>query len=298
MRTMLALVPAVVVTAAVAWPTALRRSPGRRELILLGAALLVVLVASGSIGAVYRLVLHSIRWLLPATAVAAVALLGRDDARGPAAALRRARLVLLLSVTAVSTLVQFPFTVAIYFCYVAPLVLLTVAALLAYLDRPVPAWLPGVPLAFCGAFALLWMNTSPLNDMDASHEPYPEVRPMRLERAGLLAPLWQAGVYEATVDVVREHARGEYIWASPDVPQVYFLSGYRNPTRSLFEFFEDSTGRSTRVLQALEEHHVNVIVLNTSPQFSPRISLPFFRQLAKRYPNSILVGPNLIKWRD
>jgi hypothetical protein len=121
---------------------------------------------------------------------------------------------------------------------------------------------------------------------------------MRLDRAGLLVPLWQAGQYEAAVDVVRQHAHGEYIWASPDVPQLYFLSGYRNPTRSLFEFFDDTTGGSARVLRSLEEHHINLVVLNTSPQYSPRISLDLYRVLAKRYPNSALVVPYLIKWRE
>jgi hypothetical protein len=153
-------------------------------------------------------------------------------------------------------------------------------------------------VAFCAAFAVLWLNDSPLNDMDVSHEEYPDVRPMRLDRAGLLVPLWQAGQYEAAVDVVRQHAHGEYIWASPDVPQLYFLSGYRNPTRSLFEFFDDTTGGSARVLRSLEEHHINLVVLNTSPQYSPRISLDLYRVLAKRYPNSALVVPYLIKWRE
>jgi hypothetical protein len=298
LRTMLALVPAVAMTAAVAWPRDVRTRLGGRQLALLGAALVAVLVASGSMGSVYRLILSSIRALVPVMAVASVALLARDGDRGRAATLRRARLVLLLCVTAVCTLVQFPFTVAVYFCYVAPLVVLTAAALLAYLHRPVPVALPAMAVAFCTAFSVLWLNDSPLNDMDVQHQPYPEVRPMRLDRAGLLVPLWQAGQYEATVDVVRQHARGEYIWASPDVPQLYFLSGYRNPTRSLFEFFDDTTGRSARVLRALDEHHVNLVVLNISPQYSPRISLDFYRALATRYPNSALVEPYLIKWRE
>ena len=298
LRTMLALVPAVAVTAAVTWPRGSSLSLGRRELTLLGVALAIVLIASGSVSGVYRAVLDAIRALVPVIAVTSAALLSRDRDAGAAAALRRARLVLLLSVTAVCVLVQFPFTVAIYFCYVAPLVVLTAAALLAYLDRPVPVALPAMGVAFCAAFAVLWLNDSPLNDMDVSHEEYPEVRAMHLDRAGLLVPLWQAGQYEATVDVVRQHARGEYIWASPDVPQLYFLSGYRNPTRSLFEFFDDTTGRSARVLRALDERKVNLVVLNISPQFSPRISVELYRQLAKRYPNSALVEPYLIKWRE
>jgi hypothetical protein len=121
---------------------------------------------------------------------------------------------------------------------------------------------------------------------------------MVLDRAGLEVPVWMAGQYEATVEVMREHTRGEYVWASPDVPQLYFLSGYRNPTRSLFEFFDDTTGRSARIIRALDEHHVNLVVLNIAPQFSPRIPVELYRQLATRYPNSAFVEPYLIKWRD
>jgi hypothetical protein len=275
-----------------------RHAFGRREVLALTAVLVEILVASGFVGGVYRIVLGSLRALVPVLAAATVVLLARDRDDDAAASLRRARLMLLLSVTAVCSLVQYPFPVAIYFCYVAPLVALTTVAFLAYLHRP--GWLApsALTLAFCAAFAVLRLNTSPLNDMDRQYEPYPEIRPLALDRAGLVVPLWQAGQYEATVRVVRQHARGEYIWASPDVPQLYFLSGYRNPTRSLFEFFDDTTGRSAGILRALDERDVNLVVLNISPPYSPRIPMAFYRELAKRYPNSALVEPYLIKWRE
>ena len=298
LRTLLALVPTGALALVVVWPRASRPTLGRRGLVLLGVALTVLLVASGMAGSAYRLVLFSLRCLIPVLAVASVVLLARDRDQTPEAARRRARLVLLMSVTAVCTVVQFPLTLAIYFCYVAPLVALTTAALLAYLNRPVPVALPAMAVAFCTAFAVLWLNDSPLNDMHVQYEPYPEVRAMQLDRAGLLVPLWQAGQYEATVQVVREHARGAYIWASPDVPQLYFLTGYRNPTRSLFELFDDTTGRDTRILRALDEHHVNLVVLNVTPHYSARIPVELYRQLAKRYPNSAFVEPYLIKWHD
>jgi hypothetical protein len=295
-----ALIPSGALAIGVTWPSthATRWTIGRREVTLLALALAALLLATGSQPSIYRLVLSSLRGLVPVLTIAAVALVARDRDRSSDAALRRARLMLLLGVSAVCMLVQFPFTVAIYFCYVAPLVALTAAAFLAYLNRPVPIVLPALAVAFCTSFAVIRMNTSPLNDMDADSEPYPEVRPMMLDRAGLVVPLWMAGQYEATVEVMREHARGQYVWASPDVPQLYFLSGYRNPTRSLFEFFDDTTGRSARILRALDDHDVNLVVLNTAPQFSPRIPVELYRQLAKRYPNSAFVEPYLIKWRE
>lgn len=300
LKSLLALVPAGAAAIVAAWHStrAPRPAISRRELALLALALATILVATGSEPSIYRLVLSSLRGLVPMMSLAALAIIARDTNESLDASRRRARLMLLLAVSAVCMLVQFPFTVAIYFCYVAPLVVLAVAAFASYLNRPVPAALPVLAAAFCGAFAVFRLNTSPLNDMDLRFEPYPEVRTMVLDRAGLMVPTWMAGQYEATVEVIREHARGEYIWASPDVPQLYFLSGYRNPTRSLFEFFDDTTRRSEKILRSIDEHDVNLIVLNIAPQFSPRISVELYRQLARRYPNSAYVEPYLIKWRD
>lgn len=295
---LLALLPVAAVVALVVRARDARLSFGRREATVLAALLGTVLVSSGSVGGVYRMVLFSARSLVPVLAIAAVALLARDNDMGEAATLRRARLMLLLSVTAVCTLVQFPFAVAIYFCYVAPLVMLTTVAFLVYLNRSVRPALPALALTFGVAFAVLRLNASPLNDMDRQYEPYPEIRPLALDRAGLVVPLFQAGQYEATVALVRQHARGSYIWASPDAPQLYFLSGYRNPTRSLFEFFDDTTGRTRGILHTLDTRGVNLVVLNIKPPFSSRIPMELYRELAKRYPNSALAEPFLIKWRD
>lgn len=300
LTSLVALVPAALIGLALVSTSAGRGrlAPSGRALALAALLLGAILYASGSHGAPYRLVLFSLRSLLPVMAIVTVALLVRDGDDGELAALRRSRLVLLLSVTSVCALVQFPFTVAIYFCYIAPLVLLSVAALLGYLNRWRSDASAALAIAFCAAFAVLRLNASPLNDMDRQYEPYPEVRRLQLDRAGLTVPLFQAGQYESVVRIVREHARGEYIWASPDAPQVYFLTGYRNPTRSLFEFFDDTTGRSSRILRMLDEREVNLVVLNIKPEFSPRIPMALYRELAKRYPNSALAEPFLIKWRE
>jgi hypothetical protein len=297
--TLLALVPVALIVAVITrGARGTRVALGRRETIIVAILLAAVLVASGAAGSVYRTVLYMLRALLPVLAGATVLLMARDREVGAEAALRRARLVLLLSVATMCSLVQFPFTVAIYFCYVAPLVVLAAAAFAAYLNRPVPPALPVLALAFCGAFAVLRMNGSPLNDMDVQYEPYPAIRPLALDRGGLIVPLYQADTYEATVALVRQHARGPYIWASPDAPQLYFLAGYRNPTRSLFELFDDSTGRTSRILRTLDARGVNLVVLNVKPEFSPRIPMELYRELAKRYPRSAYVEPYLIKWRD
>jgi fermentation-respiration switch protein FrsA (DUF1100 family) len=299
--TLVALLPVgalvALIVRAVRSPEA-RRPFGRREAIVLAGVLATIVIASGSVESLYRMVLLALRAIVPVLAVTTVVLLMRDRDRDAAAALRRGRLMVLLSVTVVCSLVQFPFSAAIYFCYVAPLIALTTVAFFAYLNRPVPLAIPALALAFGATFAVVRLNDSPLNDMDRHFLPYPDIRRLALDRGGLTVPLFQAGQYETAVAILREHAHGEYIWASPDAPQLYFLTGYRNPTRSLFEFLDDTTGRTAKILHLLDSRHVNVVALNVVPEFSPRISMGLYRELAKRYPNSALVSPYLIKWRD
>ena len=70
--------------------------------------------------------------------------------------------MLLLAVTALCSLVQFPFSVPNYFCYVAPLVALTALALYSYL-----LWsariVPGLLIVFLVVAGSLWIMSN-LND--------------------------------------------------------------------------------------------------------------------------------------
>jgi hypothetical protein len=97
--------------------------------------------------------------------------------------------------------------------------------------------------------------------------------------------------------ILRRHAKGGYTWASPDCPEIYFLSGLRNPTRTLFDFFDDPTQRTERILAALERHGVTAIVLNRAPQFSANIPDDLVEELERRYPLGANAGKFQIRWR-
>ena len=157
--------------------------------------------------------------------------------------------------------------------------------------------LGGVVLAFYAAFAVTRMNTSSLYGMGYVYRVFPATAPLSSPRGGLDAFEWQAGTYAGVERLLREHARGGYTWASPDCPEVYFLSGLRNPTRSLFEFFDDPDGQSERVLAALAAHDVTAIVLNKEPEFSRGITMSLGRELAARYPETADVGKFHVRWR-
>jgi hypothetical protein len=123
--------------------------------------------------------------------------------------------------------------------------------------------------------------------------------PLAMPRAGIDVPTFQAAGYRELIATLRQHARGGYTWASPDSPEIYFLSGLRNPTRSLFEFFDDPRQRSTRVLSALEARGVTAVVLNRRPAFSPdlRNDPVLLAAVLRRYPYAEDFGPFEVRWR-
>lgn len=293
LSTMLALVPlAILATGA----RELRARLRPWHVVVLGLLLTVILLLSGGVGAVYRAVWYSTRNLIPALALAGVLTLDRERHADAGSPLLRSRLMLLLSVTALCSLVQFPFVIPIYFCYVAPLVALTAVALFCYL-RPVAPAIPVSLLVFYIAFAVVRINTSSLYAMGGKYLSYRRTSPLALERGGLEVPDFQAAEYRELVPLLRKHARGEYIWASPDAPEVYFLTGRRNPTRSLFEFFDDPNDRTERILRTLDARGVTVIALNQLLQFSPPIREDLYARLVERYPYGKMVGRFEVRWK-
>ena len=269
----------------------------RPEAILLAITLPLLLFATGRNPLSYRIVWLAAFSLMPVLVVAGVFILAREreaDVREP---LLRQRTMLLLSVVALCSLIQFPFSVPIYLCYVAPLVVLAAVALNRYLP-PAASRVPAAMLTFFLVFALFRTNTSEMTTFGNAFRPYGPVSPLLGARAGLTARTDDALTHNRVVAELRQHARGDYTWASPDAPQIYFLSGLRNPTRSLFEFFDDSTNGSQRVLRALDAHGVTAIVLNSQPTFSPAITPTMFAQLALRYPHARNIGIFQLRWRE
>jgi hypothetical protein len=273
-----------------------RQSVGRPAAICLAAILALLLVATGRSDAVYRAVWSAARNLVPALVVVGVVVLSRQGETSPTPPRLRAQAMLLLSVTALCSLVQFPYDAPNYFCYIAPLVALTALAL--YRFMPPRAAAGGLLVAFFIAFAVLRTNFRPLQQMGFSYRaPFP-MAPLQLERAGISVPDVHATVYAQLVPMLRARAHGEYTWASPDSPEIYFLSGLKNPTRALFDFLDDSSSNADFIVRALDAHGVTAIVLNSSPAFSAGITREMFARLASRFPHGQMIGPFQLRWRE
>jgi hypothetical protein len=81
---------------------------------------------------------------------------------------------------------------------------------------------------------------------------------------------------------------------------VYFLTGLRNPTRTIFDFFDEPEGRTARILGALDARGVNVVVINHDEalSFSAQPAADLRAGLEARYPHGRAVGQFEVRWRE
>src|SRR5579884_707646 len=226
--------------------------------------------------------------LIPAIVVIAVFALRRSSSDSA----RDQRLMLLTSTLAVCSLIQYPFSNAAYFCYVAPLAVLLIAQLLAtYPIARSTVWV------ICG-FALLFpvVRLRPFMERDGfSHV---KLVPLQLPRAGgLKIRADQARDYEELVRIIQQHVSpGSYIYVAPDDAQIYFLANMRNPSRIIYSSLDEPRGQAERILQRLAAHQVHLVVIDNSLISSaPSDLLPKINSL---FPQFTSVGQFQIRWRE
>lgn len=286
------LVPAGLAVVAVAAAARLRGRPRRWALVVAGLYGGWVVVAAGGSSAAYREGWQALRGLAPFVTIAGavVAARGGVDSR-----VRRDAFVA-SAVAATWALVQFPFAAPIYFCYTAPLVVLAGFAV----SRAV---LPGrgAGTVLVGAFALLfavrWLNPGFIYRMGIEYVADDQRVPLALPRGGLRVSVTDAVRYRALVRELRAHARGSWVYATPDCPEVYFLSGLDNPTRTIFDFLDDPAGRTPRILAALRARDVRAVVLERHPSFSPAAP-GLVAALAAAYPHARDIDGFQLRWAD
>lgn len=237
----------------------------------------------------------SVRCAVPLVAVLAAWLLLSNA--GPLSLTRRQELFLVITMMAFNCLVQFPLSVPIYFCYVAPLVGLAVQFLLA--SQPnAPRRVQLCTLVFFLVFALGYLNRRTFFDDPSIGRLDPPVNALALERAGLLVSMRDKVKYETLVRLVNRHSPpGSYIYATPDCPEVYFLSERKNPTRTLFDFFDLSERRTERQLALIERQNIRVVVINLEPGHSEKVGPQFVSAIAPRFPYATRVDNFLVVYR-
>jgi len=204
---------------------------------------------------------------------------------------------LVLSSAASCSLVQFPFSKATYFCYVAPLVLLSVVAVLSVVPKPSPGLVAGVYL-FCFLYMVFDVTPGFLYQMGKKYSRNKQTAPLNIDRSGGLRVLPGLAVeYKALTTLIAAHVSGDYIYATPDCPEVYFLAGRRNPTRTLFDFMDDPEDRTQRILDAIQSHEVSLVVFDRDPKFSGPVPPDLRAALEQRFPASAKTNLFEVRWK-
>ena len=200
----------------------------------------------------------------------------------------------LLAQVALFGLVQFPFAGAIYALYAGSLIPLVALALVVVGGKK--AHLPGtVLLVFTLVFGVRWLGTGNMVTVGfGGYETRRDTERLRMERGGIRVTPEERDEFELLVATLQQLAPGEATFAFPDAPEVYFLSGLRNPTGVLFDFFAEDDGRVERVLATLDEHDVGVVVIKLNPSFSGRPPPDLMQELEARYPLAVEIGHYLV----
>ena len=202
--------------------------------------------------------------------------------------IRRQQVFLLVALAAICSLVRFPFDAKIYFCYFAPLLVLAAAAILKLRKRIANPGAMACLAMFYAIFAIARIAPVQIYESPLKRGP---VEILNLARAGGVR-IPHAELYQRAISTVVQHAGSGPIIATPECPDVYFMSGLQNPTRN------DGALSSEEILTAIQDPALRVVIFNTSAQFSESTLTPDLLGLvAAEFPQATQIGKYWICWR-
>jgi len=105
-----------------------------------------------------------------------------------------------------------------------------------------------------------------------------------------------AARYEALVGAVQGLANGRTLWAGPDAPEVYFLSGVPNRTRTLFDFLDVRTA-TVPLIERVRAAQATLVVLNLQPDFSRPPDSSTVAALRADFPNARGFPGFIVFWK-
>jgi hypothetical protein len=266
-----------------------------REAIVAGlvAGFLGTLLVLAGHPPVYRVIWAGALAMPMAVVVAGLVVIAGGRQPIPPAA--QARVFLSVTMAAMVGLIQFPYATPIYFCYGASLTVLAIASVV-FAQPKAPKRSHLAVAAFFFVFAIVFMNRSYGWNMGVKFLPYNPGSELDLPRGGLRVPDEDKQVYEELVRVLQQHAAGGTIYAGPDCPEIYFLSGFPNPTRALFDFLTPAPMDERTMAKLLSDGSIRAVVVNTAPLFSPRLEPGALRLIEARFPSSQRIGRFVVRF--
>jgi hypothetical protein len=250
----------------------------------------VLLYAGGRHEFVFNAMLMSARNILPLVIAISVPRLIKDRS------LREQQLMFLCCVSAFCALIQFPYSNAVYFCYVAPLVVLVLGRLGSLSEQP--KWrVSSAILLLYGFFAVICLTPR----LQAVNTHLATSKPTRINilRAGSIqVDSTQARDYEGLIAALKQHCLNGAIYVTPSSPEVYFLAGMRNPTRTIFDIFDSSDQRVAHISKQLMTARVNVVVINEAGEYPGPSRALLEARLRSDFPYSEKIGYFDVRWRQ
>jgi hypothetical protein len=211
--------------------------------------------------------------------------------------IRQQQIILIMCVAALCNLMQFPLAPG-YFWYIAPFLMLLAAALSSFVTHP-PRFVLGALMVYFLLFAVLRITPSFFFRLGSQYAPDTQTERLLIPRAGgLRVDPSDAELYDQLIPLVQSHAEGRFIYAAPDCPEVYFLSGLRSPTRHYFDFAEEPAAHTQRVLSAIDNLDIRLVTINLKPRFSGPMDAELRADLDQRFPDSAQVGHFEVRWKD
>ncbi len=265
------------------WPSAI-------VLSLAAAALAVRGLYSPS---VYQLIWQSARGVTALLPVAICVVLAAPRVRD----VKERRILFgIAAMLAWASLVQFPFSAPIYFCYVTPLAVLSAVALAGNSGVATRPALPAAAVLLL-VFSLASMNRGYVYNLGVVHEVMAPTVPLELERASLRVGEPDAVMYQRLMKLIAARLGDGQLVAGPDAPEVYFLTGRVSPSGTLFDFFDDhgSLEGGTNDLPGWQT--ARVVVLNHSRRFSLGPSTAFAARVREELRHSRAIGTFEVRWR-
>jgi hypothetical protein len=288
------------------------RRTGRAVAVTAGLIFAVLLSAARE-PAVYA-ALWSFARLIPLAASIGISLLlwSRHRTGGKKRQARRDRPIvdegvfLLVTAATVFSLVQIPLAHGIYFLYAVPLIIVGAAmALKAHFQGEGAV---GLLASAVGLFAVCWMIPGHFSLFGSKYAPSSDTAHFVGTRCPTTSDPITVQQYAEMVQEVRGRtAKDEPIWAFPDSPDVYFMTGRRNVTRTFFDALDADYGtpaRESRLIEAIEKNKINVVVIRHLVEFSHEaVSQSLLDEIRRRFPHAKEINGGVfprftIFWRD
>ena len=285
-KSIFALLLVGLVAAAIYW----REVQGKIVGATVGLGLTVLLLKASTSSEIVLGVWNSAATLTPLVVLLGAIVVLRAGWRGGSVKPRHEQLVVLLSLSAVCGLVQYPFAAPYYLLYSLPLTLLAAAAIVANAKQQPGTYLLAAVAGFYLLFGVIVLVPSDMYEILVSKVGQRDE--LRLERGGGLRIEYAANFAELA-QFLQQHSPNGLMYAGNDCPELYFLSGLKNVTR------DDGGAPAEEVFKALQSDDLKLVVINEAPFYpGARMDLGVRAEVTRRFPHSSQMGIFHVFWRD